>query len=71
MTAVLEDLIIQDFNEFDEVFEKRKEITLRLYKLNDISTTLALTCGRCFINKQLLGLSYDVEFENLLSSLNM
>jgi hypothetical protein len=55
-TNVTDSIIIQDFNESDELFEKLNNVT---------ATTLA----RLLINKMNLGVTYDVEIENILNVL--
>ena len=67
--ADINDLIIQDFNESDDIFTQRKEFTLKIYKLNNLSNTTAVTFGRLLFNKIRLNVEYEVEIENLLSVL--
>ena len=67
--ADINDLIIQDFNESDDIFTQRKEFTLKIYKLNQLSNITAVTFGRLLFNKIRLNVEYDVEIENLLSIL--
>jgi hypothetical protein len=68
-TNVTDSIIIQDFNESDELFEKRKDLTEKLLKLNQLNNVTATTLARLLINKMNLGVTYDVEIENILNVL--
>lgn len=62
--------ITQDFNESDVLFNQRKLLTLSLYEKNQLNPVTAITCGRLLMNKIVLGVVYDVEIENLLTTLD-
>jgi hypothetical protein len=67
----INDIIIQDFNESDEQFLKRKELTHKIVKLNSLNHVTAVTCARLMINKVMLDVTYDVEIENILNKLKI
>lgn len=62
--------ITQDFNESDTLFTHRKLLTVSLYEKNQLNPVTAITCGRLLMNKITLGVTYDVEIENLLTTLD-
>ena len=66
--AGIEDLIVQDFNESDDVYEERKEITLNIYTTNNYKPLFCIMLGRCAMNKKLLDVTYDTEIENILGN---
>ena len=69
MSTDINDMIIQDFNESDEIFNERKKLTLTLLDKNNLSHQTAVTCARLLINKMVLDVTYDVQIENLLATL--
>jgi hypothetical protein len=69
MSTDINDIIIQDFNESDEIYNNRKKLTLTLLDKNNLNHITAVTCARLLINKMVLDVTYDVEVENLLSTL--
>jgi hypothetical protein len=62
--------ITQDFNESDALFHQRTLLTVTLYEKNQLNPITAITCGRLLMNKIVLGVVYDVEIENLLTTLD-
>jgi hypothetical protein len=67
--ATFIDTITQDFNESYTLFTQRKLLTVSLYEKNQLNPVTAITCGRLLMNKLVLGVTYDVEVENLLVTL--
>lgn len=61
--------IVKDFNESDILFTQRKNLTVNLYNKNQLNPITAITCGRLLMNKLTLGVTYDIEIENLLITL--
>lgn len=66
LPASIEDLIIQDFGEDDDIYEQRKDITLIIHSTKSYKPLFSIMLGRCVMNKQLLGVTYDAEIENLI-----
>ena len=54
-------------NEKEEIFEKRKEITLNISTTKNYKPLFSIMLGRCVLNKQLLGATYDNEIENIIA----
>jgi hypothetical protein len=67
----IDDIIIQDFNESDAQFLERKQLTHKIVKLNHLNHVTAVTCARLMMNKLMLGVTYEVEIENILNGLKI
>jgi len=63
------DIIIQDFNESNDIFNERKQLTLTLHEKNNLNNQTAVTFARMLMNKMVLDVTYDIEIENLLATL--
>lgn len=65
----LEDILTKDHYELPEVYDKRVELTYKIYEKYNLNPVTCMVMGRMLINKMLLNVKYSDDIEKILGGL--